>query len=217
MSEESGRTGGRRKVAVVTGGAAGIGRAVAERFAAGGYALALLDLDPAAVSAAAEDFGAQGVPALGIAASVTDEGAVEAAMARVVGTLGGIDVLINNAGVSCNRPTLELSLAEWQRAVDVNLTGVFLCARAAGRHMVEQRRGTILNIGSMYGTVAAPDRAAYCATKSAVDMLTDSETPPVPDTRSENMSEVSVRLSPLASVRIERRAKICVAALTSSA
>ena len=172
MSEESGRTGGRRKVAVVTGGAAGIGRAVAERFAAGGYALALLDLDPAAVSAAAEDFGAQGVPALGIAASVTDEGAVEAAMARVVGTLGGIDVLINNAGVSCNRPTLELSLAEWQRAVDVNLTGVFLCARAAGRHMVEQRRGTILNIGSMYGTVAAPDRAAYCATKSAVDMLT---------------------------------------------
>ncbi|MBY0431236.1 MAG: SDR family oxidoreductase [Rhodospirillales bacterium] len=162
----------RRRVALVTGGAAGIGRAVAERFAGNGYALVLVDLDPAAVSSAAESLRAGGFPALGIAASVTDEAAVEAAMVQAVEAFGGIDVLVNNAGVSCNKPTLELSLAEWQRALDVNLTGVFLCARAAGRHMVGRRRGTIINIGSMYGTVAAPDRAGYCATKSAVDMLT---------------------------------------------
>ncbi|HYD31109.1 MAG TPA: SDR family oxidoreductase, partial [Azospirillaceae bacterium] len=162
----------RSPVTLVTGGAAGIGRAIAERFATAGHAIALLDLDAPAVEAAAGELRARGVPALAIAASVIDEDAVESAVTWVVETLGGLDVLINNAGISCNKPTLELSPAEWRRAVDINLTGVFLCARAAGRHMVTQGRGTIINMGSMYGTVAAPDRAGYCATKSAVDMLT---------------------------------------------
>lgn len=159
-------------VALVTGGAAGIGRAIAERFARSGYAVALLDRDAAAVAVAAEALRARGVPALGIAASVADEAAVEAAVSTVAATLGRLDVLVNNAGIACNKPTLDLSLDEWQRAVDINLTGVFLCARAGGRRMVAQGHGVIINMGSMYGTVAAPDRAGYCATKSAVDMLT---------------------------------------------
>lgn len=172
MSEGLHKGGERRRVAVVTGGAAGIGRAVAERFAASGHALALLDLDSAAVAATAEALQAQGTPALAIAASASDEAAVDAAMASVAETFGGIDVLVNSAGISSNKPTLELSLAEWQRVLDVNLTGTLVCMRAAGRHMIGQGRGTIINLGSMYGTVAAPNRAAYCATKSAVDMLT---------------------------------------------
>jgi NAD(P)-dependent dehydrogenase (short-subunit alcohol dehydrogenase family) len=162
----------RRQVAVVTGGAAGIGRAIAERFAVGGYALALIDLDPVALSAVAEGLQARDMPAVGWTASVGDEAAVHSAVEDVVKTFGGIDVLVNNAGVSCVKPVLELELADWQRALDINLTGVFLCARAAGRHMVAQGHGIIINLGSMYGTVAAPDRAGYCATKSAVDMLT---------------------------------------------
>ncbi|MFX8620599.1 SDR family NAD(P)-dependent oxidoreductase, partial [Acinetobacter baumannii] len=80
-----------------TGGAAGIGRAVAERFATAGHALALLDLDPDAVAAAAADLRQRGIPALGIAASVTDEAAVEAAVGQVVHHFGGLDVLVNNA------------------------------------------------------------------------------------------------------------------------
>ncbi len=166
------RAAGRPPVVLVTGGGAGIGRAVAERFARGGHAVALFDADAEAAEAAAGALRLHGAPTLALTGSVTDEAAVEAAVARTVETLGGLDVLVNNAGVSCNRPTLDLSLADWQRAVDINLTGVFLCARAAGRRMVAQRHGTIINMGSMYGTVAAPDRAGYCATKSAVDMLT---------------------------------------------
>jgi len=159
-------------VVLVTGGAAGLGRAIAERFACGGHAVALLDRDAAAVETAAADLRALGVPALGIAGSVTDEAAVEAAVSAVAETFGRLDILINNAGISCNKPTLELGVDEWRRALDINLTGVFLCAQAAGRRMVAQGRGTIVNMGSMYGTVAAPNRAGYCATKSAVDMLT---------------------------------------------
>ena len=130
----------RRHVALVTGGAAGIGKAIAERFAAAGYAVALIDIDAVGVSAAAESLRAHAVRTLGLAASVADESAVQSAFDEVVTTFGGIDVLVNNAGVSCVRPSLELSLAEWQRAIDINLTGVFLCARAAGRHMVGRRR-----------------------------------------------------------------------------
>ena len=82
-------------------------------------------------------------------------------------------MLVNNAGISANKPTLEVSAEEWRRAVDINLTGVFLCAQAAGRRMVPAGAGCIINLASMYGVVAAPDRAAYCATKGAVVLLTE--------------------------------------------
>ncbi|WYX20891.1 SDR family oxidoreductase [Achromobacter xylosoxidans] len=86
---------------------------------------------------------------------------------------GGIDVLVNNAGISANKPSLDVTPEEWRRAVDINLTGVFLCAQAAGRRMVPKGEGCIINLASMYGVVAAPDRAAYCATKGAVVLLTE--------------------------------------------
>ncbi|MCW2248544.1 NAD(P)-dependent dehydrogenase (short-subunit alcohol dehydrogenase family) [Azospirillum fermentarium] len=159
-------------VVLVTGAGAGIGLAIARRFAQGGAAVALLDRDGDAAAMAAMDLAALGVKTLGLAASVTDERAVDAAVEQAEATLGPIGVLVNNAGIACNKPTLELGLDEWRRAVDVNLTGVFICAQSCGRRMAARGRGTIVNIGSMYGTVAAPNRAGYCATKSAVDMLT---------------------------------------------
>jgi NAD(P)-dependent dehydrogenase (short-subunit alcohol dehydrogenase family) len=160
------------RTVLITGAASGLGLAMAERFAAEHYSVVGLDLDGAAVHQAMERLAAaSGVRTLALAASVADEQAVEDAFSKAWAEAGPIHVVINNAGLSCNKPSLDLSLAEWQRAMDVNLTGVFLCARAAGRRM-QDHGGAIINMSSMYGVVAAPDRAAYCATKSGVAMLT---------------------------------------------
>ena len=130
-------------------------------------------MDEAALAVAVAGLQAEGGEALACQASVTDADAVERAFAQVEQAWGRIDVLVNNAGISANKPTLEVSAEEWRRAVDINLTGVFLCAQAAGRRMVPAGAGCIINLASMYGVVAAPDRAAYCATKGAVVLLTE--------------------------------------------
>ena len=165
----------RGQVVVITGGAKGIGYSTAQAFARQGARVALLDMDAAALEAAVASLAATGAgaQALALQASVTDADAVERAFAQVVETWGRIDVLVNNAGISANKPTLEVTVDEWRRAVDINLTGVFLCAQAAGRRMVPAGSGSIINLASMYGVVAAPDRAAYCATKGAVVLLTE--------------------------------------------
>lgn len=108
-----------------------------------------------------------------LALDVTDEASIARAIDQGIEAFGGIDVLVNNAGISANKPSLEVTPEEWRRAVDINLTGVFLCAQAAGRRMVPKGEGCIINLASMYGVVAAPDRAAYCATKGAVVLLTE--------------------------------------------
>lgn len=163
----------RGKTVVITGGARGIGLACAHAFAAQGAHVALLDRDPAALAEAVVAIEKTGAAAIACVASVTDAVAVEQAFARSEAEFGRIDVLINNAGISANKPTLEVTVDEWRHAVDINLTGVFLCAQAAGRRMVPQGDGAIINMASMYGVVAAPDRAAYCATKGAVVLLTE--------------------------------------------
>lgn len=163
---------GRPPTVLITGAAAGLGLAMARRFAEQGHNIAGLDYNEAAIGQAMGTLAAGGARTLSLTASVDDEAAVEAAVTRCVETFGGIDVLVNNAGVACNRPVFELSVAEWRRVMDVNLTGVFIGCRAAGRHMAQAGGGTIINLSSMYGTVAAPDRAGYCASKSAVTMLT---------------------------------------------
>ncbi len=165
----------RGQTVVITGGAKGIGYSTALAFARQGARVALLDMDAAALEAAVAGLAATapGAQAMAVQASVTDADAVERAFAQVAETWGGIDVLVNNAGISANKPTLEVTVDEWRRAVDINLTGVFLCAQAAGRRMVPAGSGSIINLASMYGVVAAPDRAAYCATKGAVVLLTE--------------------------------------------
>ncbi len=147
---------------LVTGGARGIGRAVAEAFAARGARLCILDRDMPA-----------DVPAgwLCIAGNVADDAEVEGAFAAMDAAWGGVDVGLANAGFSMNTPTLDLSAAEWRRTIDVNLTGAFLTAQAAGRRMVRDGTGLILFTSSLYGTVGGAERAAYCATKAAVANL----------------------------------------------
>lgn len=157
------------KRVLITGGAAGLGFAMAEAFARQGCRLALFDIDEDKLSRALKSMPAD---AVGHCGSVADADAVAAAFARMDDAFGGVDIVINNAGISMNVPTLELSTQDWQKALDVNLTGVFYCCQAAARRMVPQRSGVIINLSSMYGVVAAPERLAYCATKSAVAMMT---------------------------------------------
>lgn len=158
---------------VITGGAKGIGFSTAQAFLRQGARVALLDMDATALESAVAELKSAGGDAMAVQASVTDADAVERAFAQVEHAWGRIDVLVNNAGVSANKPTLDVTVDEWRRAVDINLTGVFLCAQAAGRRMVPAGSGSIINLASMYGVVAAPDRAAYCATKGAVVLLTE--------------------------------------------
>jgi NAD(P)-dependent dehydrogenase (short-subunit alcohol dehydrogenase family) len=147
---------------LVTGGARGIGRAVADAYAARGGRICVLDRDPVA------DAPPGWICHQGSAASGAD---IEAAFAAMDHAWGGVDVAHANAGVSANKPSLELTEAEWRAVLDVNLTGVFLTAQAAARRMVQAGSGVILATSSIYGLTAAPNRAAYTATKGAVSNL----------------------------------------------
>ncbi|NYT84711.1 SDR family NAD(P)-dependent oxidoreductase [Pollutimonas harenae] len=162
------------KVVFITGAGNGIGLAMARAFAACDARLALLDINGPALQAACTSLQAEfpGVQVQTCVAAVNDEAAVHGAVQAVHAAFGRLDILLNNAGISMNQPTLKLSGELWRKAMDVNVNGVFYCAQAVGRHMVEQGSGVILNVSSMYGTIAAPERAAYCTSKAAVAMLT---------------------------------------------
>ncbi len=156
------------RVAVVTGGGSGIGLATCERLAAGGFAVAALDLAPEAASAAAR---------LALPCDVTDEASVTGAMAAVAERLGPVDVLVNNAGITGSRAATvchETPVAEWDRVQAVNVRGPFLCSRAVLPSMVARGSGHIITIASVAGLIAFPGRCAYTASKGAALMLTRS-------------------------------------------
>ncbi|WP_282374915.1 SDR family oxidoreductase [Pseudomonas sp. PS01302] len=162
------------KVVFITGGGSGIGLSLAEGFARNGAKLFLIDINEQALeSAQAKLKDAWPKADFQIfVASVTDDIAVEAAFGHCKAHYGRIDVLLNNAGISINRPSLEITPAEWRRGIEMNLNSVFLCAQVAARHMVEQGSGNIINTSSMWGVSASPERTAYCSTKAAVVSMT---------------------------------------------
>src|SRR5712691_7407294 len=154
------------QVAVITGGARGIGRATAELFAAAGARVAIVDRDGEEASRAAAAITASGARAEAHALDVTDEAAVEAVFGAVAGGMGRIDILVNNAGASIRKPTIELAKADWDAVVAVNMTAVFLCSKAAARHMLaDGRGGAIVNVASILGFSGARPNIAYQATK----------------------------------------------------
>ncbi|MDA0702354.1 MAG: SDR family oxidoreductase [Proteobacteria bacterium] len=158
--------------AFVTGGADGLGYAMAARFARDGARLFLFDIDAEGLAKAADALRAEGAEVATMAGDVSATEDVEAAFAAMDTELGAVDILVNNAGISIPCPTLDLTDEAWDRMVAINMRGVFLCARAAGRRMVPRKSGTILNITSIYGIVAAPARLPYIATKHAVSGMT---------------------------------------------
>ncbi len=161
---------GRR--ALVTGGAAGIGLATARALAAEGARIALLDIDAARLDESATELRSTDAEVLALAASVADPDAVRTAFAELDARWGGLDILVNNAGVIGKHAALDLTDEAWSRVLRINLDGVFYCAREAGRRMVAQGSGAIVNLGSIYSLVAAPERLAYCASKAAVAAMT---------------------------------------------
>ena len=162
------------KTAVVTGGGNGIGQGVAQALALAGAKVAVFDRDAQAAKATCERIEAQGGAAWPYTVDVTQEAQVEAAMQSFHDHVGHIDILINNAGIAIRRPTLELSLADWQKVLDVNLTGVFICARAAAHFMVPRESGCMVNTASIMGLSGGGlyPNISYQSTKGAVVNLT---------------------------------------------
>jgi NAD(P)-dependent dehydrogenase (short-subunit alcohol dehydrogenase family) len=159
------------QVAIITGGAAGIGLAIASAFSEQGCHLVLIDVERGSLSEAAKRIQDRGTDVFTVAGSVAEQDPIRDACAEAIKRWKRVDILVNNAGITAVHPSLELSLQDWKRVLDVNLTGVFVCAQEAARQMIRTGRGVILNISSAYGIVAAPNRVAYCATKAAVAMM----------------------------------------------
>ncbi|QXM23966.1 SDR family oxidoreductase [Elioraea tepida] len=159
-----------RRVAVVTGGARGIGLAVAERLAAEGARVALWDLDEAEAAKVAARLSG-----LALRVEVADEASVAAAVAATEAALGPIDILINNAGITGpNGPVETYPFDAWRRVIEVDLTGVFLCCRAVVPGMRARNRGRIVNVASIAGKEGNPNASAYSAAKAGVIALTKS-------------------------------------------
>jgi NAD(P)-dependent dehydrogenase (short-subunit alcohol dehydrogenase family) len=158
------------RVAVITGGAQGIGRACAERFVASGAKVMLWDVDAALAAKAAGELGGAA-----LAVELTDDGAVADAAAKTVATLGRIDILVNNAGITGgNAPTWELAPDIWRRTIEVNLVAPYLTCRAVVPHMVAQGWGRIVNIASIAGKEGNPNASHYSASKAGLIALTKS-------------------------------------------
>jgi NAD(P)-dependent dehydrogenase (short-subunit alcohol dehydrogenase family) len=165
------------KVALVTGAGSGIGRATALALLNEGYAVVLAGRRPEALGRTAAEAGPDGGRAFAVAADVSDPASVRALFEKARATFGRLDLLFNNAGTGAPPvPLEELTVEQWRRVVDVNLTGSFLCAQAAFRLMKEQapRGGRIINNGSLSAHVPRPNSAPYTATKHAITGLTRS-------------------------------------------
>jgi NAD(P)-dependent dehydrogenase (short-subunit alcohol dehydrogenase family) len=170
MTTESGLV---DKVAVVTGGGSGIGEACARLLARRGAVVAVLDVEGAAAESVARSALQDGGRAHPYRVDVTDSAAVDDAFATVVEDLGGVHVLVNNAGVALPMTALaDLDDEDWRRVMSVNLDGVFYCLRAAVRVMRAAGAGSVVNMSSVLGAVGRQDSAAYVATKHAVVGLT---------------------------------------------
>ncbi|MBV9320437.1 MAG: SDR family oxidoreductase [Mycobacterium sp.] len=162
------------RVAVVTGGASGMGESTCHELGRQGHKVAVLDLNGEAAQRVAEELRAEGVTALGVAVDVSDRQAVEEAFAKVRTELGPVHILVTSAGAVGWAPFTELSVAAWQRLIDVNLTGTFHCCQVAIPDMIDAAWGRIVMISSSSAQRGSPQMAHYAASKGALLSLTRS-------------------------------------------
>jgi NAD(P)-dependent dehydrogenase (short-subunit alcohol dehydrogenase family) len=168
MGEHTGR------VAIVTGGAKGIGGAIADRLAAAGATLAIFDVDDAARDRKIAELSERGTTARGFRVDVSDRAQVEAAVTEVEDGLGPVHILVNNAGMIVFGSLLECDDADWSRMLAVDLYGVYVCTQVVGRRMVANgTRGVMVHIGSTASYKPAPSQFAYCVAKAGVKMVSD--------------------------------------------
>ena len=163
------------RVAIVTGGARGIGRETAETLAAAGARVVLADRDKETTESAAAGIRASGLDATAILADVADEASVNAMVQATLEREGRLDILVNNAGIAIRRPAVDLPLGDWDKVLSVNLTGSFLCARAAAGPMISSGRGgAIVNVASIMGLSGGGlyPNVSYQATKGAIVNMT---------------------------------------------
>jgi NAD(P)-dependent dehydrogenase (short-subunit alcohol dehydrogenase family) len=162
----------RERIALVTGGAGGLGRVFAEGLAACGAIVAVADIDGGGAAAVAAAINQRDQRAVALHVDVTDAQSVRETTDRLCQEFGRIDVLVNSHGTTKRMPAEEFPEAEWNRIIAVNLTGVFLCCQVVGRIMLRQKKGSIINLASIGGLVALPMSVAYCASKGGVVQLT---------------------------------------------
>ena len=160
------------KTAYITGAASGIGLAIAQLFAKEGAKIAIADLNPAAADAAAAGIVAAGGKAMGLAVDVTNEQQVDDSVDKAADQLGGLDILISNAGIQIVKPLVEFPFADWKKLLAVHLDGAFLTTRASLRHMYRQGRGgSVIYMGSVHSKEASVLKAPYVTAKHGLEGL----------------------------------------------
>ena len=159
------------KVAVVTGAVGGVGRVLVQSFLDAGCAVALLDRDQAQCDEVAAPLRDAGAPVLGVGCDISDEASVAAAAGRIAAELGAADILVNNAAIVQPKPLLELSLADWNKLIAVNLSGFFLCSKSFGEQMKAKGGGAMVHVASLAAFMPQAYSGAYSMTKAGVRML----------------------------------------------
>ena len=162
------------RVAMVTGGASGIGNGIATAFGEVGARVAIADFDGDAAEETARGLTAQGKDAMSVPMDVTDSSQVRRGVEELISAWGGIDILVNSAGIAIKGAALDYREEDWDRIIAVNLKGTFLPMQAVGRHMANRKRGKIINLASIGSFVAYPGSVAYLASKGGVAQLTRS-------------------------------------------
>lgn len=161
------------KVALVTGSGAGIGKSIALSLAKEGANIIVNDINAESADAVVDEIMKIGRQGLAVTADISSEDEVQSMVEKSIEAFGRIDYLINNAGISDQLvPTLEQKVDRWQRVIDIHLRGCYLCSKAAGKYMVKQSYGKIVNISSVVGIGGAPTRTAYGPAKAGIIMLT---------------------------------------------
>lgn len=161
------------RTVVITGGTKGIGLAIAEACAAAGANVAITGRDERALAVAEQSLAAHGRGVIASRTDVRDHAAVAAFIDAVAARFGGLDVLVNNAGVGAFAPVGEMSLEDWHRVIDTNLNGVFYCTRAALPHLRRSRHAYVINISSLAGKNWFAGGAAYCASKAGLNAFSE--------------------------------------------
>jgi 3-oxoacyl-[acyl-carrier protein] reductase len=160
------------KVAIVTGAAQGIGKAIAFRLAQAGYQVVISDILIDAAQAVVKELEQQGFKALAVKTDVANSENVKNLMTTTIDAFGSIDVLVNNAGITRDNLSMRMTEADWDVVLDINLKGSFLCAQAASKYMMKQKYGRIVNIASVSGLLGTAGQANYASSKAGVVALT---------------------------------------------